>query len=321
MILNVLLMLFFLVVTPLSGGILYSTVMRREHETLFEIWVKGTVIMMAVFSFCYNAITRGAKPEKIHSWRPQYWVVVCTIICLACLCSEGYRFFRRMREKNKSIKIRIIDHYLIPVVLLAMLLFFLALLIIEPYEDGILTSYKQLCSGREITDILIDPIVSFYYTINSLTNIDAAVFITIIVPTILLLISVGCYDFIAERLSVPKEKRKLFLMLIYGMLIVTYMSRDYYLFGVYTNLWEPMAAFVSVFLPFQFGMMMYAMDAVNSNDVFTVRQCVFWALITGMLGYLFRYMDSFIVFAPALTGAAFGYLVNIFKSKGKHADT
>ena len=279
--------------------------------------------MLAGFSFCYNAITRGAKPEKIHSWKPQYWLVICIIAALAGICTAGYKAIRHMKEKEKPGRIgsKIVDRHLAPVVILAICLFILATILIKPFEDGILNPYIELCSGEEITDILADPIVSFYYTVNIITGTDVSVFLTVIMPIILLMLSVGCYDFIADRLSIPKEKRRSFIIPIYVILIVTYMSRDYHLFGIYTNLWEPMTVFISIFLPLQFGIMMYAMEIANDRKKASIALRIFWVLISGALGYLFRYMDPLIVFAPAVAGAACGCLENIKGARKQHADT
>lgn len=302
--------IWFLVVTPIACGFLYITVMRSDNRTIYDIWARGTAIMLAGFSFCYNAITRGAKPEKIHNWNPKYWLCISAIFCLIGLCVTGYKFVSRLRKKERLMgtQVKLVDRHLIPAIVMSICMLVLATVLIKPYEDGILPQYVKLCSGDEVTDILIDPIVSFYCSVNTITGSDSLFFLTIIIPIFFLLLSVGGYDFVAERLFIPKEKRKVFLMLIYGMLIITYMSRDYYLFGIYTNLWEPMTVFVSIFLPFQFGMMMYVMDTVNFHELNTVTKLVFWSLITGLLGYLFRFMDPLIVFAPTVAGASVGYI-------------
>lgn len=310
MFIKALMIVLLFVMTPLACGVLYVTVIRDDNRTIYDIWARGTAVMLAGFSCCYNALTRGAKPEKLYNWNPKYWLALCVALSVTGLCITGYRFFKYIKKKEttESIMIPVVEKHLRPVMILALCMFVLATVLIKPYRDGILVSYIRLCAGEEVTDILIDPIASFYYTANVITGIDASIFLTIIMPIILLLLSVACYDFVAEKLSIPKRERSVFLMLIYGMLIITYMSRDYHLFGIYTNIWEPMTVFVSIFLPLQFGVMICAMDTVNNHETRAGRRLVFWSLIMGGVGYLFRYMDPLIVFSPAVAGAGIGYI-------------
>lgn len=326
MFLRILGLIILFIATPLSWGMIYSALMRDKHVVLCSAWIKGTAIMLAVFSFCYNAVTRGAKPERMLQWKPVYWLVVsavgCMVSCVMLLC----RLFKRTKTP-----VSLIDRHMIPAITVMLLFFSGALILIEPYDQGIVENYTNLYNGEaypemhpELTEtvlqdirgeILVDPIVSFYLTGNELVKMGADKFIMGIVPCVFLLLSAGCYDFLADVLCVPKERRSVFLTLIYGLLIVTYMSRDYHLFGIYTNMWEPMTVYVSLFLPLQFGMMIYVMETVYSWDTKKALSCLFWCFVAGMIGYLFRYMDPLLVFAPEAAGAVAGFLRTRLETK------
>lgn len=319
MVFRAFMMIFLLIAAPLSWGILYVVIMKDEHKSVCSIWLKGTAIMLAIFSFAYNAVTRGAKQERMLLWKPKYWLIISVVVCVVSCGILIYRLFRHVQSG-----ICLAERHIINATIVSFVLFAGALILIKPYDKGIADGYIHLYNGEvnsevhpELTEevltdireeILTDPIVSFYLTENELIKMGADKFLMIIVPGVLLLLSVGCYDFLTGVLFVQKERRGFLLTLIYGLLIVTYMSRDYYLFGLYTNLWEPMTVFVSLFLPFQFGMMIYVMKTVYNRDTKAVTRCLFWCFVSGMIGYLFRYMDPLLVFAPEAAGAVVGFL-------------
>ena len=319
MVFRAFMMIFLFIAAPLSWGILYVVIMKDEHKSVCSIWLKGTAIMLAIFSFAYNAVTRGAKQERMLLWKPKYWLIISVVVSVVSCGILIYRLFRHVKTR-----VCLAERHIINAVIVAFVLFAGALILIKPYDKGIADGYIHLYNGEvnsevhpELTgevltdireEILTDPIVSFYLTENELIKMGADKFLMIMVPGVLLLLSVGCYDFLADMLCIPKEKKSLFVVLIYVLLTVTYMSRDYHLFGIYTNFWEPLTVFVSLFLPFQFGMMIYVMDVVYRRDMGILWNCLFWILTAAGLGYLFRYMDPLIVLAPEAAGAVAGYL-------------
>ena len=319
MIFRAFMMIFLLIAVPISWGMLYVVIMKNEHKSVCSIWLKGTAIMLAIFSFAYNAVTRGAKPDRMLLWKPKNWLIISVVVCVVSCGILIYRLFRHVKTR-----VCLAERHIINAMIVAFVLFAGALILIKPYDKGIADGYIHLYNGEvnsevhpELTEevltdireeILTDPIVSFYLTENELIKMGADKFLMIMVPGVLLLLSVGCYDFLADMLCIPKEKKSVFVVLIYVLLTVTYMSRDYHLFGIYTNFWEPMTVFVSLYLPFQFGMMIYVMETVYNRDTKEVTRCLFWCFVSGMIGYLFRYMDPLLVFAPEAAGAVTGYL-------------
>lgn len=304
----------YMFMVPTGFGIIYDTgrsIGREEEDSaIADLWIKGFAIMVAFFSLVFQIckVFGEVLDEGI-------WNICCVVVIFLALLIVGVRLIK------KKIHLVIIEGELLPAYVTAFLFFVLGLLLLKTSDyDHHLEQYIWSYSDSSLeTGIFEYGLFRFYMTVNKLLGISADRFLKVIMGLPLIMLSLKCYAFLGERLAVEKKKRSWFIILIYVVYIVTVFNPDYHLYGIYTNIWEPLTAYVTIYLPFQLGMMLYIEEIVYGwadkmkGDLFV---CIIWIMVAFCIGYMYQWREWIIILAPEFAGAVIGLMRRSVKGGG-----
>lgn len=319
---------FFIIIVPAACGTIYRIACRDTGDiVLADIWSKGWLLMLAVFSAIYSY----CRIFGIE-WDNLIWLGAGAVISLAAVIIIIAMIYRRRskEEKPEEYSISLIRGDLLPVYILVAALYLITSLLImhrDPHEHVYIyeQTYKYETADEEtgmvyepgLTDVkfmqrkdelLILDLNRFHLTLNELTGISPYVFLLVIIPLVYLFLSVACFDMLGERFGVEQKNRYVFLMLIYIIFLVTLFCRDYYLYDIYSRIWEPETLFTAFFMPFRLGMMIYIHRAVYNSQRSMYGKCICWSVASYLIGCMFPWKDLYIMLAPEIVGIVSGIL-------------
>jgi hypothetical protein len=314
---------------PLACGIIYRLLFRDGDKALFRLWGKGWAIMTAVFSFLFAMFRIFG-----HVWESRYWRISGIVVVLAAVAACLISVMKKKSVTGDGEKTVIIPGYMIPVLVLVSCLFVFALFFLKPSErlldntNRYNAAYDAECMGAGADEP--SEVYRYYLSLNSVTGVGTQKYLLIILPGTLLLISVCCYDFLASCLNVSERRRTGFLMLIYVIYIVPFFCYTYELYEIYRSVWISENTYMSLFLPFQFGMMVYVSQTVEEwrtplsaltagasedrravldpSDRGRLFRCLFWSLVAYLIGYMFPWKEWCIILAPEMAGVVLGMI-------------
>ena len=334
----------YIILVPGSFGVLYTIISTKREWILLEIWSEGWALMLAFFSLLFQLSNIFGV-----EWHEGIWIVWGLLAVTIALISSAIAYIYR-KKKDEQVKLLLVRSELFPVYIMVVALFVLSALLLKTpdysrHMEQYIRVYNAETMGMDADmteDILLelknelftcDGYV-FYLTVNKLIRMGADKFLTVIMAFPLLLLSVSCYDFIGERLNIDRKKRYGFLMLIYAIYIVTVFCVEYQLYAIYNYLWEPVTAYVTIFLPFQLGMMLYVEETVygwktdimqckttrdmDQEDRRRFTECILWTAAAFLIGYMFPWREWLIILAPEIAGAAIGAVRRMIRGGAEH---
>ncbi len=319
-------------IVPLSFGILYELAFRTREWIILEIWSKGWAFMLAFFSLLFQLCRIFGVEWHEGIWRAWSLVSVGVVI----VSTSAMLIYSK--KKGVQIRLSVARSELFPVYIMVAVLFVLSVVLLKtPDYSHHMEQYIRVYNAETMVmdaDMTEDTLLElknelftcdeyvFYLTVNKLIRMGADKFLTVIMAFPLLLLSISCYDFIGERLNVDRKRRYGFLMLIYAIYIVTVFCVEYQLYAIYNYLWEPVTAYVTIFLPFQLGMMLYVEETVygwktdimqckttrdmDQEDRRRFPECLLWTAAAFLIGYMFPWKEWLIILTPEIAGVAIG---------------
>ena len=325
----------YILIVPASFGLLYELGLRPKEWIIMEIWTKGWALMLAFFSLLYWLCHVLGVEWHEDIWRTWCLVIICVAIVVTIVALTS------RKKKSIAFELTLVRKELYPVYIMVTILFVLSFLLLrrtdyEHHMEQYIWIYNTETIGMKedmTEEILLElkeslfqcDMYVFYLTINKLIRMGADKFLTVIMAFSMMLLSVTSYDFIGERLNVDREKRHGFLMLIYAVYIVTVFCAEYHLYAIYNYLWEPVTAYVTVFLPFQLGMMLYIQETIikwetgitksksykkmNKDDKHRLYICLVWTVGVFLIGHMFTWKESIILLAPEMAGVVTGLII------------
>lgn len=334
----------YILIVPLSFGILYELACRKREWVILEVWSKGWALMLAFFSMLFQLCHIFGVEWHEGIWRT--WSLV--ILGMTIAFSAVVLIYRK--KKGEPVRLSMSRRELFPVYIVVAVLFVLSVVLLKtPDYSHHMEQYIRVYNAETIgmdadmtEDVLLElknedfscDMFVYYLTVNKLIHMSSDKFLTIIMAFPLLLLSVSCYDFIGERLNVDRNRRYGFLIMIYAVYTVTVFCAEYQLYAIYNYLWEPVTAYVTIFLPFQLGMMLYVEETVygwktdimkcktskdmNQEDRRKFWDCVLWTAATFLIGYMFPWKEWLIILAPEITGAAIGAVRRMIRGGAEH---
>ena len=307
----------YFVVIPVALGSIYAVLNKTKQYYIDRIWAIGFAILLAGFSAWYKVnqdIRIGWKTEDCKALF-LFLFIVSILLVGVIIAQKKHIEFPQWGGLKK--------HYIWPI-LLVVLLFILSHFLLKMDYEGIQEAYITCYSADmsvvsenvdlskvdeyRSTTFLSFNVLGLYLSVDEILGIRPERFLTIIIPILHLMLSFGCYGFLAEQFNIKEEKQYQYLLLVYALSLITVFQEKNYLFGLYTNFWEPMTLFVGVYLPFQFGMMIYIEEKMVHAENGSAFGVLFWVIVAYLLGYLFPIKEPFILLAPEILGVFVGLI-------------
>lgn len=319
------LLLYFLCIPLLIGGV-YTICSKTSVYYLDRVWASGFVIYLSFFSIWFRVCIISGL-----AWTPAR-IITISKTCMIVFSLLGI-ILLKLENIIKFPKWGGFKYRYAFVLVFVFFLFGMGVIFLNQDYSGIQKAYITCyCADAQITNPNADfenlaeyqmstlgvyHILFFYLAVNGVTSIEPELFLKFVMPLLHLLLSVGCYGFLADVFKIKERKQYLFLILVYALYIITVFQERYYLYGIYTNFWEPLTVYASIYLPFIFGMMIFMEEAVNTLNLRNIITGVFWMMVVYWIGSLYTIKNIFVILAPIILGIVLGIVRRCMGSQSR----
>lgn len=268
--------LFYFLIFPMLAGMAFHKCCKRKQMFIGDCYIHGYLLMFVLGFLVFEPAIKLGMYFMHAVW---LWLGVSIGVGAGFFVYLGGDILRTLQEWQKEIKTR--TKGMTAVYLIFVLLCIFSVLVVVPeYNDNTAetilitqatnTMYKYNPYNSELYGGVPEgaPIVMFYAAVCRMTGMTIRKFVHNVLPVFLLPLFLAVYRRISRQLFHHREKDQaifLFLVMVfYAASMYTVRLED---FGVFQNIWAPMALLYQVLLPYGISVCVSVMNRYMKQDM------------------------------------------------------